>query len=159
MNTPWKNTPPWVMSRNEAFIQARIGALKPGSGKFFVSYLIWKNMAIEARIETLERNAMDPALAIEDDIFDVLNDATRKYLAAWQMLINDGTVWFTAGEIGKHARSLRMQGLLLAPRGDQLNFWNCVIEGRDSLKPDAPGTVAFVKALMGARYADWIKTI
>lgn len=123
----------------------------------FMSGLRWATLSLPERLSAFPDTS--PAHAVNDDIFEVMPQATRDYLAAWQSFVNDGTCWLLAGRFGHQAQELIRDGFLLWSRDLVFNAYGMEQPTRDSETPGAAGTPAFVEHIMGKRYLEWISAI
>jgi hypothetical protein len=124
-----------------------------------LNHLQWHNADFSARVDILKRANQPLHLARKNDVFDVLNDNTKAFIEAWQKLVNSGECWFTFGDIGKAAATMLNKGVLMAAHEDKQDFYGSSVPGRSSVVQGHEQSYAYVAAIMGTRYADWLATI
>lgn len=117
--------------------------------------LQWNGLDARERIETLRAIGGDTSRVTAESVLEVMPDATRDFLLAWQKQINGPDTWTSQDDVGQTAMELVEKGFCMLPRARIITPWNN-IRGRTDVPPGSPGTPAFVKAVMGEAYLVWL---
>ena len=79
-------------------------------------------------------------------------DATEdETTAAYQHMIDNGSVWAMDGSTGRFAMDLLKGGYCTLPEVRHKDFWGNTIPSRHDVKPGSFGTPAFVKRMQRQR--------
>ena len=127
--------------------------------QFLLTGLAWAaaDMAFKVDIAVVIGAPTDAAL--HPDIFNVLPEQSKLWLQGWQMQVNTGSCWRTAGSIGRQAHGLIEAGYLLAAKEPTKDWIGHAVATRDQVQAGMPGSAGFVEAVMGRPYLDWISSI
>jgi hypothetical protein len=130
---------------------------------FMTNIPMWESIDREQRLELIERFSLSPAFADVDrvDPFDLLPPASKDWILGWQREINSGSAYTVSETIGQSADRLIEHGYAMAAVNTVVHAPTEYVgefeqPGRDDLMPGAPGTPAFVRAMMGERYLEWL---
>ena len=120
--------------------------------------IVWSEANFQARAELAMSAGLPESVVAQRDVFDVLPPETKAYLLFWQGQMNSGRCWHAPGSIGARAARLLEAGFLLHSRRTVCNFYGHEQPTRYNDTQGLPGTDAFVRAMMGQRYLDWLKS-
>jgi hypothetical protein len=121
--------------------------------------IVWQKIDVAERVVLLQKQRMDVALALEDEIFNAYSAAILKHLCAWQFLINTGEIHFAPYQIGREAAMMVDEGYLMRSPMPGTDARGLQVESRSEIQMGQPGTFEFVEAIMGKTYAEWIAGI
>ncbi len=120
--------------------------------------LNWENLTTAQRVEFLVESGQPTSLVNEEDITKILSRHALICIAGWQKSINFGDVWNSAGSIGRNAHRMMEIGLCLNAPEKAKDYYGNVIPSRSDVI-GGPGSLPFVKAMMGEKYLAWIANI
>jgi hypothetical protein len=121
--------------------------------------IVWQKIDVAERVTLLQKQRMDVALALEDEVFCAYSAAITKHLAAWQYLINTGEIHFAPFQIGREAAMMVDEGYLMRAHASGTDARGNHVESRTEVDMGQPGTFEFVEAIMGKSYAAWLAGI
>jgi len=107
--------------------------------QFLLTGLAWAAADIAFKISIAVEIGAPTDVALHPDIFDALPEQSKLWLQGWQMQINTGSCWRTAGSIGRQAHGLIEAGYLLGAK-EPTKDWICnAVATRDQVQPGMPG--------------------
>ena len=124
-----------------------------------VTGVMWSAAGMAGQIDILAAVGLSADLVGAGDVLDVLTEQTRLWLHGWQMQVNTGACWGTAGSVGRQAHGLIQDGYLLWSKDPVKNWIGHDMPTRASVTSGTPGSPAFVNLMMGPRYLEWISAI
>ena len=121
--------------------------------------LMWAAAGMAGQIDILADLGQGADLVGASDVLDLLPEQTKLWLQGWQMQVNTGSCWRSAGSIGRQAHSLIQEGYLLWSDDPVTDWIGHDMPTRTTVTSGTPGSPAFVNLMMGPRYLTWISEI
>ena len=106
--------------------------------QFLLTGLAWAAADIAFKISFAVEVGYPTDIAIHSDIFDALPEQSKLWLQGWQMQVNTGSCWRTAGSIGRQAHGLIEAGYLLAAKEPTKDWIGIAVATRDQVQPGMP---------------------
>jgi len=142
----------WPLRGPKEVIDVALDGPKP-----LVTLAAWNAMTLDERMTAEENGAVAPGQIVSTDMTKVLPAETLAWLEAWQYLVNTGAVWHAAGVVGEYAMRLIERGFLAYGPRRVPGAYHPVL-GRHDVPAGEKGHLAYIGALMGPEYREWVRT-
>lgn len=120
----------------------------------------WGALSIQAKVSAMISIGGGDTITVYEDMLDVMPAETKEWLAAWQAMINRGSVWgATSGSIGRQADQLIQEGYCLLGHEPTIDWLKQRIPSRHEVKDGTEGSPGHVIKTMSKRYLDWIAAV
>lgn len=121
-----------------------------------ITGLVWRGLSVLERRELLEVKDLAADLAMQPGIMDILPAASLTFLQEWQQQINAGHAWHSSETVAQTALWLIGEGFCLASGESTTDAYGNESVSRYDKPSGKSGTVAFVRAMMGSEYVEWL---
>ena len=120
----------------------------------------WGALSMQVKVSTMIAIGAGDTITVYEDMMDVMPPETKEWLAAWQGMINNGSVFgATSGAIGRQAYQLIREGYCLLGQEPTIDWLKQHIPSRHEVKDGTTGSPGHVLKTMSKRYLDWIAAV